>query len=313
MRERLLRDYGQRTGYGFGSATRFLEPTWNMEPDRVLEVVATYAQSDLDALARREVVAKRERARTLRGARALAARDPELAARFERALRSATATMRSMENHNHLMEQRTGGLLREALHGLGCALVAQGALSQPEEVFHLSLDECASAARRGARACDLRPLVRTRAAERAEQMRMAAPEHLGSGEPPRAALPRDLFESDAPAGLQGSRLSGVPASRGRARGRAHVVRDREGRPPPVRRGDILVAENAGPDWTPVFPVLGGLVLDQGSAFQHAALVAREYGIPAVVMTRDATRTIANGQMITVDGTRGFVELGAPPP
>ncbi|MDA0366533.1 MAG: hypothetical protein O2843_11845, partial [Chloroflexi bacterium] len=170
-RDGLLRDYGQRTGYGFGSATRFLEPTWNMEPDRVLEVVATYAQSDLDALGRREALAKRERARALRAARALAARDPELAARFERALRSATATMRSMENHNHLMEQRTGGLLREALHELGRALVAEGSVSQAEDVFHLSLDECASAARRGARARDLRPLVRTRAAERTEQLR----------------------------------------------------------------------------------------------------------------------------------------------
>ena len=73
-------------------------------------------------------------------------------------------------------------------------------------------------------------------------------------------------------------------------------------------GEILVARNAGPDWTPVLPLLGGLVLDEGATFQHAALVAREYRIPAVVQTREATRFVRDGQRIAVDGTAGVVEL-----
>ena len=73
-------------------------------------------------------------------------------------------------------------------------------------------------------------------------------------------------------------------------------------------GDILVAANAGELWTPVFPVLGGLVLDGGSATQHAALVAREYGVPTVVQTKVATKRIQDGQIITVDGSRGTVHL-----
>ena len=61
-------------------------------------------------------------------------------------------------------------------------------------------------------------------------------------------------------------------------------------------------------WTPVFPLLGGLVLDQGAAFQHAALVAREYKIPAVIMAKDATKAISDGQTIAVDGDEGIIDL-----
>lgn len=103
-------------------------------------------------------------------------------------------------------------------------------------------------------------------------------------------------------------LRGVGASRGRVRGCARVVARGDGRAPCIARGEILVAPNAGPDWTAVFPLLGGLVLDWGAAFRHAALVAREYGIPAVVMTRETTGAIADGDRVTVDGTRGVVEL-----
>ncbi len=76
----------------------------------------------------------------------------------------------------------------------------------------------------------------------------------------------------------------------------------------MERGDILVAPNAGPSWTPIFPLISALVLDQGAVFQHAALVAREYRIPAVIMTRDGTSEIRDGQTITVDGDEGVVEL-----
>jgi pyruvate,water dikinase len=78
--------------------------------------------------------------------------------------------------------------------------------------------------------------------------------------------------------------------------------------PEVAAGDILVAENAGPLWTPIFPILGGIVLDQGSVLGHAVLTAREYGIPAVMYTRNATQRIQEGAWLTVDGTEGFVEI-----
>jgi pyruvate,water dikinase len=87
-----------------------------------------------------------------------------------------------------------------------------------------------------------------------------------------------------------------------------VVIRRSSTPPDIRKDEILVTENTGPDWVPVFPLLGGLVLDGGDNFQHASLIAREYGIPCVIQTRDATAKIADGQLVSLDGTAGTVTL-----
>ena len=102
-------------------------------------------------------------------------------------------------------------------------------------------------------------------------------------------------------------IRGTAASRGRVNGRARIAYATP-ELPKVKKGDILVAPNAGPSWTPVFPLIAGLVLDEGAVFQHAALVAREYRIPVVIMTREATTEIHDGQTITVDGDQGIVEL-----
>ena len=112
-------------------------------------------------------------------------------------------------------------------------------------------------------------------------------------------------------GLDGDVLRGVGASRGRHTGRARVF-DMQGDLPDVERGDILVARNAGQDWTPILSLLGGIVLDEGAAYQHAALVAREYRVPCVIQTREGTTAITDGQRITIDGTAGLVELSPAP-
>ncbi|MEV6821959.1 PEP-utilizing enzyme [Nocardiopsis dassonvillei] len=104
-------------------------------------------------------------------------------------------------------------------------------------------------------------------------------------------------------------LTGVAAAPGRARGRARVVLD------PSRAhlepGEILVVPTTDPGWTPLFLTAGGLVSETGSAVSHWPTVAREYGIPAVVGVRNATRRIATGQWITVDGAAGTVTADAP--
>lgn len=69
-----------------------------------------------------------------------------------------------------------------------------------------------------------------------------------------------------------------------------------------------MASIVGDAWAPIFPLLGGLVLDFGGVSQHAAVVAREYGVPAVMMTREATTVISDGQLVTVNGDDGTVLL-----
>jgi phosphoenolpyruvate synthase/pyruvate phosphate dikinase len=99
-------------------------------------------------------------------------------------------------------------------------------------------------------------------------------------------------------------LVGIAASAGTVTGPARVVLDPAGAH--LAPGEILVAPSTDPGWTPLFLTAGGLVMEMGGANSHGAVVAREYGIPAVVGLPDATSRITTGQQLTVDGTRGLV-------
>ena len=102
-------------------------------------------------------------------------------------------------------------------------------------------------------------------------------------------------------------LTGLPVSSGTARGRARVVQSLD-QALGLEAGEILVAVSADPSWTPLFLVAGALVLEQGGMLSHPAIVAREYGLPAVVNVPHATHLIRTGQLLQVDADRGRVIL-----
>nr|BFE71885.1 hypothetical protein GCM10020092_051860 [Actinoplanes digitatis] len=111
---------------------------------------------------------------------------------------------------------------------------------------------------------------------------------------------RDLHGPAAPDGA----LVGTPASAGTVTGPARVILDPVGAH--LEPGEILVAPSTDPGWTPLFLTAGGLVMEMGGANSHGAVVAREYGIPAVVGVAGATTHVRTGQRITVDGTTGLI-------
>jgi pyruvate,water dikinase len=115
------------------------------------------------------------------------------------------------------------------------------------------------------------------------------------------------LELEPEPGATESRLIGIAASRGRVSGTARIARSPE-EAAQLARGAILVARSTDPGWTPAFALVRGLVLEVGGQLSHGAIVAREYGLPAVVNVPDALRRIQDGQTITVDGTLGTVEL-----
>ena len=173
-----------------------------------------------------------------------------------------------------------------------------GRFERAEDVFFVSLPE----ARRAVGGEDLRTLVRERRAEYERQTRRRHVPRvlLSNGTEPEA-------EAHARAGDTGRDIEGTPASGGVASGRARVMLDpADG---DLEPGEILVAPSTDPGWTPLFLTAGGLVMEMGGPMSHGAIVAREYGIPAVVGVPDATRLIATGQDLTVDGTSGTVALG----
>jgi pyruvate,water dikinase len=111
-----------------------------------------------------------------------------------------------------------------------------------------------------------------------------------------AATPLPLSAAD--------RLTGTPASAGTATGKVRVVLDPVGAH--LEPGEILVAPSTDPGWTPLFMTAGALVMEMGGVISHGAVVAREYGIPAVVGVAEATTRLCDGQQVTVDGAAGTV-------
>jgi len=101
-------------------------------------------------------------------------------------------------------------------------------------------------------------------------------------------------------------VSGTPASAGRATGRVRVIRD-SSQFETFQQGEILVSPLTAPAWTDLFSRAAAVVTDVGSALAHASIIAREYGIPAVVGCGDATSRLRDGQIVTVDGSTGNVE------
>jgi pyruvate,water dikinase len=107
---------------------------------------------------------------------------------------------------------------------------------------------------------------------------------------------------DLPAGA----IAGLPVSAGIIEGRARVILNME--EADLEEGDILVTVFTDPSWTPLFVSIKGLVTEVGGLMTHGAVIAREYGLPAVVGMDDATRLIKDGQRIRVNGTDGYVEI-----
>jgi pyruvate,water dikinase len=184
---------------------------------------------------------------------------------------------------------------RALLSPVGEALVRAMRLTHADDIFFLSLPEIYAALD----SADFRSTVSER---RAQHEQERARRHvplvlLSDGTTPAA---------EAAAELGNTLLKGSPASPGRVTGSARVILDPHAAH--LAQGEILVAPSTDPGWTPLFLTASGLVMETGGAMSHGAIVAREYGIPAVVGALGATERIRTGQRITVDGTTGAVML-----
>jgi pyruvate,water dikinase len=183
---------------------------------------------------------------------------------------------------------------RAQLRLIGGELAQRGLLDDAADVFFLDLREVRSALD----GADHRPAIAERRVRYERELRRR---HI-----PRILL-SDGTEPEAIAGVAAASpgsLVGSPASAGTVTAPARVVLDPHGAH--LEPGEILVAPSTDPGWTPLFLTAGGLVMEMGGPMSHGAVVAREYGIPAVVGVSGATTEIATGDMVTVDGAKGTV-------
>jgi pyruvate,water dikinase len=200
--------------------------------------------------------------------------------------------------------------LRRMLHELGRRFVQAGAIAQHDDIFWLTADEVqdviANLPQVQNLGKDLAGRVAQRQATHEELKRVTPPPML----PPKKKYMGIDMESWMPAAEDsqtGSTLKGVAASVGRATAPACVMRGPEDFHQ-MQPGDVLVAGTTTPAWTPLFAMASAVVTDIGGPLSHGSIVAREYGIPAVLGTGVATRRIRSGQTITVDGGAGTVTL-----
>jgi phosphoenolpyruvate synthase/pyruvate phosphate dikinase len=272
-------------------------PRWTEDPRHILGVLSNYLQVEEDDDRAPDAV-------FARGAREATAMIDVLSARAARrswvraviirfALRRARMLIGLRELPKFYLVVALSEV-RKQLSIVGSVLAAQGCLEHKDDVFYVDLEE----ARAGLRGKDLRAtVVERRDAYEMELRRKHVPRILLSdGTEPEA-------QSTNVAVGKGS-LNGTPASAGSVTGIARVIVDPVGAR--VLPGEILVAPSTDPGWTPLFLTAGGLVMEMGGANSHGAVVAREYGIPAVVGVPNATTKIATGQRITVNGSTGTV-------
>ncbi|HEX6134879.1 MAG TPA: rifamycin-inactivating phosphotransferase [Longimicrobiales bacterium] len=175
-------------------------------------------------------------------------------------------------------------------------LVQRDVLREKEDIFYLTFQELHDVVRTN-RVDDR--LIRERRDAFTSYQALTPPRVLTSdGEVIAGAYRRD----DPPAGA----LVGLPVSAGTVEGRARVILDIG--EADLEAGDILVTTGTDPSWTPLFVAIKGMVTEVGGLMTHGAVIAREYGLPAVVGVENATRLIGNGQRIRVHGTEGYVEI-----
>lgn len=275
-------------------------PRWHEDPSSLLQMVlSTARQSEIGVhrahysrlAAEGEAAARRLVKAAGRGLWGWV-RTP-LVRRLVRVVRQLLPT----REHHKFWMIRLLGLLKPVFLEVGARLVAEGRLERADDVWFLTIPEL---------------LVALDHVEQPLQKRIAerrgALAHFRSLTPPRVMTSEGdipivtLAAADAPPGA----LVGTPASAGVVEGIARVIRDPQ--TTTLNHGEILVAAFTDPGWTPLFINAAGVVTEVGGMMTHGSVVAREYGIPAVVGVVDATKRIGEGQRIRVHGTAGYVEL-----
>lgn len=201
-------------------------------------------------------------------------------------------------------------ILRRAVLRIGAHLAERSLVETPEDVFYLERGEI-EAALAGSTA-SLADRVAERRALRDHQRTLSPPLAIGKPSGPwrRMAEVPSRYRAEpeslgAAAGDDQVSVLGIPTSPGVATGPARIIRDLDDFDK-VQPGDVLIAPITAPAWTPLFTLAAAVVTDGGSVFAHASVVAREYGIPAVVAAEHATATFRDGDLVTVDGETGVV-------
>jgi pyruvate,water dikinase len=290
----------QRFGMRGPSEIDISRPSWAEEPGSLLQVVIANLQHDQPGIHRTKH-AQLAAAGKVAGVRLVGAarqgRWGVVRGPLVRRLVRVALNLLPVREHPKYLMIRLRGLVREVILECAALLQQQGRIDEIGDVWFLNGQELATALENSKQ--EVRSLITSRQQAYLRFWQIVPPRVITSdGETPTVAHEHT--------GLPAGALAGSPVSAGTVEGKAKVIVD------PQREllspGEILVAPFTDPGWTPLFINAAGLVMEVGGLMTHGSVVAREYGIPAVVSVIDATKKIRTGQQIRVNGSLGYVEI-----
>jgi len=277
--------------------------SWGEEPGLLLAEVTKRLDHVPESAEQRRLRLAREADVLADGVRTRLLDKPEELARFERLLDLGRRIGPITEIHNYWIDRAAQAHMRSFAMRVGARLVREGVIESPGDILFLTRAEVPSLL--------LHPesrqeLIAERQATHERQKSIQPPKYVGKA-PQAPTGPVDRFDGATIESTEEGLLKGAGASAGVVRGPARVVLtstefER------IQPGDIIVCPSSNPSWVPVFAIAGGLVTNTGGVLSHAAVVAREFGLPAVVGVAGATTSVRDGQELEIDGTAGTVRL-----
>jgi phosphohistidine swiveling domain-containing protein len=303
-----LRSHQRAFGYKAIWSHEFAFKTWVEDPAPIIEAVRGYLATDYDYPANIHSVRddlERAKAEVMEG---VEGDEREL---LQGALDRSLAMNPLTPDHHFFIDQGTNARLRLAVVAIGRKLTDAGVLADPEDIVFLRYNEVRLLLADQS-ALDARELVSDRRDEHEDAAERRPPSWVGTATEEALAFPYaslwgfpDKFYAGEPETT--GAIKGLAASPGVVEGTARFVSSLD-EFDQVKDGEILVCRMTNPAWVVLFTKITGLVTEAGGAVSHPAVVAREFGIPAVVGTTNAGARIKTGDRIRVNGTAGVVEL-----
>jgi pyruvate,water dikinase len=291
--ERGVDGFLERYGFLSPNGTDFAATPWVESPALIWQAIGRYAASP-PQLVIEDMEARRK------AAREQVCSNLSLPRRlfFDQLLASTTAYIDLRERTSLLMSEDSYQMRRIFL-ALADHFVARGYLERPSDIFHLFYPEVRQLVEGELDGDVVSQLVTRRIAEMETDAEVELPETVCGDCVPSHPIPSPQEQEY---------LVGISGSSGLAQGYARVIFDPAEVTTELTRNDILVVPFTDVGWTPLFPGIGGIVAETGGQLSHTSIVAREYGLPAVVSVKQATHHLKDGQAITVDGNAGRVYL-----
>ena len=293
--------------YGRGATNWFEahQSTWSEEPEKALKMITRYFENKSNKAeeSRKKALKNRDLARAT------------LEAHFEKksTLQKYKELLEPAEDYISIIEGRARwqvnsvGAFRKPCVALGSKMVTAGLLTKINDIFFLETQELVGLVK-NQNSEQIRKLIKERSEELESWEKLIPPPHLGEPAPPS---PNPIMEMMFGAKITQPEdpllLKGVGANAGIVRGKARILRSLE-EADDFKEGEIIVCQFTSPPWIPLFPIAAAIITDQGGMLSHAAIEAREFGLPCVVGTQSATSRIPEGAIVEIDGLKGTVKI-----